>query len=330
MSSSTCCLRAAVFFAFLACAPAAGLEPFEAVEPHMGTLVRIKLYASGPPQAEAAFRAAFDRIAQLDEALSDYKPDSELNRICRTAAGRPVKAGPDLLLVLEASQQLAAETGGAFDVTLGPVIRLWRQARLDRRLPAAGALQEAAARSGFRKLHIDLAAGTVTLDQAGMQLDLGGIAKGYAADSALAVLARSGIRSALVAVSGDLAFGDPPPGQKGWKIGVDSGRPGSVFTRVLELCNAAVSTSGSAEQHLDAAGKRYSHIIDPSSDMGLTRPITVTIVARRGMDADSLATAVSVLGAEQGMNLVRRHRGVQALIVSDDGAVIESPGWPGP
>jgi thiamine biosynthesis lipoprotein len=319
--------RAALFFASLGCSVAASLSPFEAVEPHMGTLVRIKLYAAGPQAAQAAFRAAFGRIAQLDQALSDYKPDSELNRICRTAAGRPVPAGPDLLLVLERSQQLAAATGGAFDVTLGPVIRLWRQARLDGKIPAVAALEEAAARSGYRKLHLDAAAGTVMLDQPGMRLDLGGIAKGYAADAALAVLAGRGIRSALVAVSGDLAFGDSPPGQSGWKIGVDAGRKDGEFTRVVELCNAAVSTSGSEEQHLDAGGKRYSHIIDPSTSMGLTRSITVTIVARRGIDADSLATAVSVLGPERGMALARGRPGVAVLIVTSAG-IVESPNWP--
>ena len=311
----------AALIALLASPLASAVEPFEAVEPHMGTLVRIKLYAGDARQAEAAFRAAFDRIAQLDRALSDYQPDSELNRLCRSAAGQPVEAGPDLLRVLEASQKLAAETGGAFDVTLGPVIRLWRQARLDHRLPVAGTLKEAAARTGFRKLHIDGAAGTVTLDQPGMQLDLGGIAKGYAADAALAVLAQSGIRSALVAVSGDLAFGDPPPGRSGWEIGAGDA------TRIVELRNAAVSTSGSEEQHLDIGGKRYSHIVDPATDIGLTRPITVTVVARRGVDADSLATAVSVLGPERGMALVRRKPGVAALIVTG-GSVIESPDWP--
>jgi FAD:protein FMN transferase len=313
----------ASLIAVLGCVLASGVEPFEAVEPHMGTLVRIKLYAGGTQEAEAAFRAAFDRIAQLDEALSDYKSDSELNRICRSPAGRPVKAGPDLVSVLEASQQLAGETSGAFDVTLGPVIRLWRQARLDHRLPAAEALKEAAARSGFRKLRIDAAAGTVTLDQPGMQLDLGGIAKGYAADAALAVLAQSGIQSALVAVSGDLAFSDPPPGQSAWKIGAGDS------TRIVELRNAAVSTSGSEEQHLDIGGKRYSHIVDPSTDIGLTRPITVTVIARRGVDADSLATAVSVLGPVRGMALMRRKPGVAVLIVTEHG-VVKSPNWPHP
>jgi thiamine biosynthesis lipoprotein len=291
----------ALLIALTACAE--DLREFEAVEPHMGTLFRIKLYAAGEQRAAAAFRAAFDRVRELDEILSDYKPDSELNQI---SVGHPAKVSEDLFHVLAASQQLAEETGGAFDVTLGPVIRLWREARKINRLPDRAALDEAGRRCGYRKLRLDPANRTVMLEQAGMQLDVGGIAKGYAADAALAVLKGLGIRSALVAASGDLAFGDPPPGQRGWKIGVDS--------TILELRNAAVSTSGDTEQGLDAGGKRYSHIIDPITRMGLTSGTTVTIVAPTGILADGLATAVSVLGPRRGIELVKQMECVTALI----------------
>ncbi len=325
------CLRiVAAGLAWSGCAAAADARLYEAVEPHMGTLIRIKLYAEGPGQASAAFRAAFDRIALLDDALSDYKPASELNLICRNAVRNRVKTSPDLFRVLAASLRLSEESGGAFDVTLGPVIRLWRQARLDHRLPSPEALREAAGRCGYAKVHLDPTAGSVLLDERGMQLDLGAIAKGYAADAALSVLARCGIASALVAASGDLAIGDPPPGQRGWKIGVGAGGSDGAFERILELHSAAVSTSGDAEQYLEIDGKRYSHIIDPVTKMGLTSAITVTIVARKGMDADSLATAVSVLGAEKGMAVVRKHPDAAALITVGEGAekrVLESPGW---
>jgi thiamine biosynthesis lipoprotein len=310
---------------------AADLQRFEAVEPHMGTLVRIELYASSEQQAARAFRAAFDRIAQLDALLSDFRPDSELNRICRIAAGHPVQVSSDLFQVLAASQKLARETGGAFDVTLGPVIRLWRQARKENRLPNAAALRETIKRCGYQKLRLDAANQTVTLDEAGMLLDAGGIAKGYAAGAALEVLARVGIRSALVAASGDLVFGDPPPGQSGWRIRVDpQGRAETRFSRTLILANAAVSTSGDAEQHFAAGGKRYSHIVDPSTGMGLAHPIAVTVVARQGIDADGLATAVSVLGPDRGMDFVEKQSGVAALFVIGRGAagqVLESSRW---
>src|SRR5581483_4676004 len=154
---------------------------------------------------------------QLDEILSDYRPNSELNQISRIAVGQPVRVSSDLFRVLSASQKLAEESGGAFDVTQGPVIRLWRRSRVSHSLPDGAELQEAAGRCGFAKLHLDNARQTVELDQNGMQMDVGGIGKGYAADAALEVLGKLGIHSALVAASGDLAFSQAPPGHSGWK-----------------------------------------------------------------------------------------------------------------
>jgi thiamine biosynthesis lipoprotein len=287
-------------------AGASELRLFESVEPAMGTLFQIKLYADGETSAAGAFRAAFDRVRELDDALSDYQPDSELNRIAKTAVQHPRPVSSDLFSVLEASQELAEKTNGAFDVTLGPVIRLWREARRTGRRPDPAALREAASRCGYRNLRLDAANGTATFAMAGMQLDVGGIAKGYAADAALAVLKRLGITRALVAASGDLALGDPPPGRRGLKIGLQS--------ETLELSNTAVSTSGDAEQGLDADGRRYSHIIDPVSRTGLTDRITVTIIAPRGVQADGIATAVSVLGVKRGLEFVEREEGIAALI----------------
>jgi FAD:protein FMN transferase len=288
------------------------LHLYEAVEPHMGTLVSVKLYAADATQARTAFRAAFDRIAQIDAALSDYLPDSELNRICREAVGHPVRASDDLFEVAAAAQRLARETDGAFDITSGALTHLWREARKRQRVPAAGAIEAARLRCGYRKLHVDASRHTLELDLPGMQLDMGGIAKGYAADQALAALSKRGIHSALVAASGDLAFSGAPPGERGWRIGVDA------LDDPLLLTYAAVSTSGSSEQHLDAAGKRYSHIIDPKTGMGLLSDSSVTIVAKRGMDADAAATAVSVLGRDRGLAFIRRRPDLAALIATKD------------
>lgn len=276
----------------------------------MGTLFRIKLYAETEQQARQAFHAAFARIGQLDAILSDYAPDSELNRLCRAGSA---KVSGDLFRVLEASQQLAEASGGAFDVTIGPLTHLWREARKSHQLPSEQQIHAAVARCGFRKLHLE--GGMATLTLPGMQLDVGGIAKGDAADQALAVLKQAGITRALVAASGDLAFSDPPPGQLGWKIGIDlSDKPHSGFTDVRELANAAVSSSGNTEQHLDADGKRYSHIIDPATGYGLTRDIRVTVIAPRGIIADGLATAISVLGQEPGLKLLQSYPGSSAIV----------------
>ena len=292
------------------------LQRYEAVEPHMGTLVRITVYTPDAQTATAAFRAAFDRIRDLDEILSDYKPDSELNRITKTAVGRAMPVSEDLFTVLRASQELADATGGAFDITQAPVIRLWREARRTGRLPDAAALRDAAARSGFRRLHLDVQRRTVAFDRSGMALDVGGIGKGYAASEAIEALAARGVRRALVAVSGDLAFGDAPPGERGWRIGVHSGDAAVLgVPGVLELANAAVSTSGSREQHVDIGGRRYSHIVDPSSGLGLVDDITVTVIAPHGLEADGLDTAASVLGATRGLALIASHPNVAALIL---------------
>ncbi len=268
----------------------------------MGTLFSIKLYAGSEQQAKAAFRAAFDRIAQLDDILSDYKPESELNRVSSSAVHHPMKISEDLFRVLQASQDLGVRSGGAFDVTVGPLTRIWREARRQKQYPDPDALDAALAHCGYTKLHLDERARTVMLDQDGMQLDVGGIAKGYAADEALAVLKRLGIEHALAAASGDLAFSGE------WKIGI------AASDGALELTDAAVSTSGDAEQYLEANGKRYSHIIDPQTGIALTTSITVSVVAPHGIVADGLATAISVLGDRKGKELATHYSGTRVFI----------------
>jgi thiamine biosynthesis lipoprotein len=286
------------------------LQPYEAVEPHMGTLFSIKLYAADERQAKEAFQAAFARIAQLDATLSDYRADSELSRV--TMSGAPVHVSADLYAVLSKGQWLAAQTDGAFDVTLGPLTHLWRESRRARALPSGEALKDALSRSGFRKMHLDASAHTVCFDVPGMQLDVGGIAKGYAADEALKVLGKLGIQSALVAASGDLAFSDAPPAEKGWKIAIDALR------RPMLLANAAVSTSGSTEQNFMVGGVRYSHILDPRTGLGLTSDLTTTVIARRGIDADGMATALNVLGPVSGLAFIEKQPDAAAVIAGGE------------
>ncbi len=284
----------------------------------MGTLFRIKLYASDEAQAQSAFRSAFARITALDNTLSDYKPQSELDRISQMAVHRPVPVSDDLFRVVARAQALAEETQGAFDITVGPLTHLWREARKNQRIPDAEILQAARARCGYRKLHLDTAKHTLEFERSGMQLDVGAIAKGDAADQALLTLAQCGIKSALVAASGDLAFSDAPPGETGWRVGIDSlDQARAPFTKVLLLANKAVSTSGPSEQHLDAGGVRYSHIINPLSGFGLTREITASVTARHGIDADSFSTAVSLLGVQRGIEFIEKHRDASVLIVAE-------------
>jgi thiamine biosynthesis lipoprotein len=256
-------------------------EKFESVEPHMGTLVRITIYSKDA----SPMRAAFDRIRELDDKLSDYKPESELNILCRTH-GLPIHVSEDLFRVLEASLKLSKLTRGAFDVTIGPVTHLWRLGKIPDK--------QAMALVGWRNVVLDKKLRTVELKLAGMQLDLGAIAKGYAGDEALKVLRSVGVKKALIAVSGDIVASGAPPGARGWRVGLEPAG-GEILLR-----HAAVSTSGDTEQFREIGGIKYSHIIDPKTGLGLASPIAVTVVARRGLDADPIATAISVLGEQRG------------------------------
>lgn len=311
---------------------AATAQFFEAVEPHMGTLFHIELYADSQAAAAHALQAAFARISQLDLIFSDYNPTSETMRLCHDSQGMPVRVSPDLLLVLQAAERLSSWSDGAFDVTAAPAIRLWREARKTRILPSKEALEKAQAGHNWRDVQLDAKESNVTL-QPGMLLDFGAIAKGYAADEALDVIREQGIRSALVAASGDIAVGDAPPGKRGWRVGLEW--PHSVYDdrpQVLWLENAAVSTSGDTEQFVEIGGTRYSHIIDARTLQALTRRVMVSVIAKRGLDADPLATTLSILEPETGLQLLeRRYQGSAALItVTKDGKTtrMRSANWP--
>jgi FAD:protein FMN transferase len=243
-----------------------------------------------------------------------------LMRVCRAAYGRRVPISDDLFRVLKTALQISADSEGAFDVTVGPVIRLWRLKRVPDREQIAAALKLV----GYG--NVVLADHTVELKLPGMQMDLGAIAKGYAAEEALLVLRTRGIARALVAASGDLAIGDPPPGKPGWTVALEPLHE----RRVVELHNTFVGTSGDAEQFMEAGGIRYSHILDPRTGLGLTQRIGVTIIASNGMLADALGTAVSVVtawhGTAAGRSFAAKYPGTTALIALDAVGATEEHG----
>lgn len=284
------------------------------VEKRMGSDFRIVVYAKEDKIARGAATAAFGEVQRLNDILSDYDAESELSQLSETSgSGKIVPISEDLWTVLSAAQNLSKQTEGAFDVTVGPCVRLWRIARFRKTMPTTNKLARARTVTGFRHLKLFLKNRSARLDAANMVLDLGGIAKGYAADKALAVLKEQGIGSAFVDAGGDLALGDPPPGRKGWRIEIGGRKHPDL--PILELANCAVATSGDVEQFVEVDRKRYSHIIDPHTGIGLTTQLQVTVVAKSGMQADSLASALTVLGSNKGTVLVKTLPGVQAYFV---------------
>lgn len=278
----------------------------------MGVKVRLVVYAPDEKTAARACSAAFARIAGLEDMMSDYRPTSELMRLCARAGGPPVRVSDDLWRVLVRARQVARRSRGAFDISVGPLVQLWRAARKSKTLPAPADLQNARALVGWRHIRLDARHQTVQLRVRNMRLDLGGIAKGYAGDCALVVLRQHGIRRALFEGGGDIVLGEAPPDARGWKVEVAN--PGPLPTRTLTVANCAVSTSGDTQQWIEIKGRRYSHIVDPRTGLGLTDRIAATIIAPDGLTSDSLSTAVCVLGAQKSRKLLKKYPGATAHI----------------
>jgi thiamine biosynthesis lipoprotein len=313
-------------FAVCEVSPSQAADPesqrFESTEPQMGVPFKIILYAPDQATANRAFHAAFSRASELNRILSDYDPDSELSRLSRTApAAKGAGVSEPLWFVLERSQQLAERSAGAFDVTVGPYVRLWRRARRSKEMPSPERLAEARAAVGFRYLKLDERNHTAQLLKPNMRLDLGGIAMGYAVDELLKLLRALGITRALVDASGDIGVSDPPPGKQGWTIGVVPLSADGTPSRRILLANAAVTTAGDAFQHVVIDGKRYSHIVDPHTGLGMTDRTGVTVIAPDCITADGLDTAVAALGPKAGLELIEQTPGAAAFIVRPtDGA----------
>ncbi|MBI3411039.1 MAG: FAD:protein FMN transferase [Planctomycetes bacterium] len=291
------------------------LMRFAFTEPHMGTTFRIVLYAKDEAAAKKAAAAAFARIAELNHIMSDYQDDSELMKVCKAARSHPVEISVDLFKVLEKAQEVSRQSDGAFDVSIGPVVRLWRKARRTHEMPDAAAIKKALELVDYRKIRLDPKGRTVQLLLIGMMLDLGGIAKGYAADAALEVLRQHGITRALVAAGGDIAVGEPPPDAPGWKIGVAPLEDSKEPSEFVSLKNAAVSTSGDLHQFVEIAGKRYSHIMDPKTGLGLMGRRSVTIIAPDCTTTDAWATAICVVGPKRGLKMIESQKGMAGLLI---------------
>ncbi len=299
--------------------PAANKNPIRQHEfnlPRMGTQFSILIYHSDAQEAQKAAMAAFDRIEELEDIFSDYRERSEVNRLCQVAVGQPWNISPELFHVLAASQRVSQLSGGAFDVTIGPVVQLWRTARRAKKLPDPEEIRRAMRLVGYENIVLNSDAQTAMLKLANMKIDFGGIAKGYASDQALLVLKSRGMASALVAGGGDMAIGAPPPGKSGWKILIKNPEPGAgKEPDYVTLHDVGVGTSGDTFQFLEINGKRYSHIINPASGAGLTESASATIIAPNGMIADALATAACVMPADKALKMVEASPGASAAMV---------------
>lgn len=292
----------------------------------MGTVLEITVVAAEPASGRAAIDRAFAEAARLEPLLSNWDPDGALARFDAAAGRGPQQVDPELARVLAASLALTRRTHGAFDVTVGPWVQLWRMAAERGRLPSAAQRAHARALVGAEGLRVDVEAGTAELVRAGASVELGGIAKGWALDRMAAILREAGVGAAL------LSFGQSslwaigaPPGGPGWRLLVRD--PAGGYAGTMTLHDRAVSVSASLGQSIEIDGRRYGHVLDPRSGEPLVRAAQAVVLAPDATAAEAFSKALLVLEPGEGVALLEAEPGCEALLLLDDGRRWETSGW---
>jgi thiamine biosynthesis lipoprotein len=292
----------------------------------MGTSVEITVSQTEAPRAEEAMAEAFREVERIDLLMSHYREGSEVSQITRNAGERETRVSPETLEVIGRALYFSRISEGAFDITIGPVFRLWNFR--EGKIPEKRSLQENLSKVDYRKVKVDRLKSSVFLESRGMEIDLGAIAKGYAVDLAAAVLRKEGVGNFLVNAGGDLTVSGSKEGGVPWTIGIRHPRLPSELIAKLQPSHAALATSGDYEKFFLQGGERYHHILTPATGLPARECQSVTIMAPSAMDADALATSVFVVGPKKGLALLEQLSNVHAIIVDRRGSVLVSSNWP--
>ncbi|MDR2660352.1 MAG: FAD:protein FMN transferase [Spirochaetaceae bacterium] len=329
---------AAVLLAAFVFASCAGKTPQGQSEFVLGTLCRLRIAQSGKT---GAYRDVFSRLREIDDTFSVNKPDSDIGRINRAAGIEPVHVGDDVITVLSRALFFAEISDGGFDPTIGPLVKLWGIGTDEERIPSSDEIARALSLVNWRDVKIDKGRGTVFLERQGMALDLGGIAKGYAADEAVNILRKHRVKSALIDFGGNIAaygakapakpFEPPPP----WKIGVQNPRKErGEYLGVVEIRDGTLVTSGDYERFFEEDGVRYHHILSTKTGYPVENDIvSVTIIQNlRGydaqneyktasMDADALSTTLFTMGYDDASTFISQFPGIYAIFALKNGEI---------
>ena len=295
----------------------------------MGTVFEITAYVSDKYKADKAFNDVFKEINRLDYLMSNYKEESELSKVNKYAASEPTDCDNELAYVIEQSLRYSDITDGAFDITVGPLMKKWGFFKEQGKIPGKEELESVLKSVSYKNIIIEEkikkslfrdpgVVKTVSFRNSGTQIDLGGIGKGYAVDMAIRVLQGNRIHSALINFAGNIYAYGTPPGKDSWVIGLQHPRKGERLLGSFEIKDKAVSTSGDYEKFFTIDGERYSHIIDPRTGYPVKGIVSVTIVTDNATRADALSTGVFVLGLEKGMDLIEKLADVEGVIIYED------------
>ena len=298
----------------------------------MGTVFTIYLYAGNDEQAEALFGSAFEEIERLDQTLSNYKADSELSRINRLAGHEAVTTDPEMFSLLQTCLEYSKRSGGTFDITVGPLMRAWGFFRGQGRYPAPWQLDRAREKVGWQKVQLDASARTIHFAVEGMELDLGGIGKGYAVDRVIGQLRAAGVKAAMVDAGSSTIYAlGAPPGKDGWLVRVPKPGDRSQTISTVVLRDESLSTSGSYEKFFRLNGRTYCHIMDPRTGEPVEGMLQATVIAADGTTTEALSKPMFVMGTEEGAKYLARFPHVSGLWVTGE---IRAPrvvpwNWPG-
>lgn len=301
-------------------APAEWYSREEAI---MGTAVRVELWHGDATAARAAMSAVMDEMHRIDASMSPYKPDSELSRINREAAHKPVTISQEMFDLLTRSIEFSKLSGGAFDITFSSVGYLYDYREHVK--PSDQQIAQALPGINYRHLQLDPKTRTIHFARPGVRIDLGGIAKGYAVDNCIAILKGRDIRNAIVTAGGDSRMLGDRRGRP-WNVGIRDPRRRGDVAAVLPLADVAISTSGDYERYFEEDGVRYHHIINPKTGKSATGVRSVTIIGPDGITTEGLTKSVFVKGPQAGMRLIESLKGVDAIIIDDAGRMLYSPG----
>jgi thiamine biosynthesis lipoprotein len=291
----------------------------------MDTLVTINVVSGSADKAEKAIDRAFSEIEKLDRLLNFFSDSSELSEINRNAGLKAVAVSPETFEVIEKAIYVSGKTNGAFDVTIGSVTTLWDFHK--RVKPEDKKIKERLPLVNYKNITLNKKSSSVYLKKKGMLIDLGGIAKGYAADKAVEALKREGIKSGLVSVSGDIKAFGLKPDSKPWKIGIRNPRAKNKEDEIMAtiaMTGMAISTSGDYERYFIIEGKRYHHILNPKTGYPSDGCLSVSIIAKDGSVTDPFSTGIFVLGAEKGIKLLEE-TGIDGIIIDKNGKIHTTP-----
>jgi thiamine biosynthesis lipoprotein len=315
IAAAVLCFPATLSSLALAAAPN---QLFYESRPAMGTSFEVYLYAPNRERASELFEAAFDEIERVEAALSNYRSSSELSRINASAADAPVVTDPEVFALLERAFVYSGESDGAFDVTVGKLMKAWGFFRDAGHYPSGEELDRAREQTGWQRVRLDKRTRSVLFLAPGIELDLGGIGKGYALDCVARVLREAGVKAALISSGSSSIYAiGAPPGKTGWPVRVSDPLDRTRTLSTILLNDQSLSTSGNYEKFFQLNGRTYCHIMDPRTGRPVEGTLQTSVIASEATDSDALSTAAFVMGPERAARLLNNIAGTAAIFVTD-------------